>query len=144
MITATSPVPAEFLGVAWLAGQASPGRRVTNDPPSPLENSLPLWLVTASPSSGSDEVTARPRLDVETFAARSPGRTAMWEEAMAAHAAMLLLGTGQLVPVYDEDGAVSGEVLIDGVSVVSDPVHRFWSSSVDRAVAVYELHLRAQ
>jgi hypothetical protein len=140
-------VPAEELGVSWLGSQAGPGRRVTNEAPDPsrIDAALPLWLVTASPStSRNDGIHADPRLDVETFAPHSPGRSAMWAEAQAAHDAMRLLGFGAVVPLYDEEGAIVRQVLIDGVTVVSDPVYRFWSSAVDRAVAVYELHLRAQ
>ena len=118
-------VDVEGLVVDWLTEQL-PDVRVVTKLPENLDG-LELIRVTRSPGSNS-QMQSLPRTDVESFA---PSRAAMWQLAGRANDAFARL-SGHLV---------SG-TQVDTVNTITDPVAAWWSPTVERAVAVYELDLR--
>jgi hypothetical protein len=97
---------------------------------------------TRSPGE-NDGVTALPRVDVECFA---PDRARMWILAGRANNALAeLCGDVVTIDVSDPDDAddhTTLEVQVDDVNTITDPVPGFWSPTVERSVAIYELDIR--
>ncbi|MFJ3084990.1 hypothetical protein [Streptomyces sp. NPDC086838] len=107
--------------------------RVVNELPADLEKKLPLVQVQILVGGGDDQVTDLALVDVDTFA---PTRTAMWDLARDARAA-LLAAAGTHVP--------GASVVIDSVETNSRPAPvNYGNPAVRRATATYALTSRAQ
>lgn len=130
-------VDVEQLVIAWLAASL-PDVQVVQKLPSDTPSNL--IRVTRSPGSNDQEV-ALPRVDVECFA---PDRASMWILAGRANNAIAELAGGQVVELdAGPDGSpVMAAVQVDDVNTITDPVPGFWSPTVERSVAVYELNVR--
>jgi hypothetical protein len=118
-------VDVEGLAVDWLT-ESLPDVRVVTKLPEDIEGAE-LVRVTRSPGTNS-QMTSLPRVDLESFA---PNRAAMWILAGRVNDAMARLSGDR----------VNG-TQVDTVNTVTDPVSAWWSPTVERAVAVYELDLR--
>ncbi len=128
-------VDVEQLVIVWLTGQL-PDAKVVQKLPETLDRVI---RVTRSPGSNDSEAYL-PRVDIECFA---PDRTAMWILAGRANNALAEL-CGDLVElqVGTDDAPETLEVQVDEVNTITDPVPGYWSPTVERSVAVYELDVR--
>ena len=94
--------------------------------PSDLEGVHFVWVVRRPGASGY--VTTTARMEIHCFA---PSEDAGWTLAAAVHTGVAALA-----------GNVSLGQLYDKVRSVADPVEQFWSPTVFRTVAVYDLDAR--
>lgn len=131
-------VDVESLVAAWLAQQLGPDVRVVTKLPDDIEGQE-LIRVTRSPGS-NDAQRSLPRVDIEGFA---PNRVRMWQLAGRANDALARL-SGDLVeyPVGEGGDMHLERTQVDHVNTVTDPVPGYWSPTVERSVAVYELEPR--
>jgi hypothetical protein len=118
-------VDVEGLVVDWLVEQVPDVRIVTKLPEN--IDGIEVVRVTRSPGT-NDQMRSLPRVDLESFA---PSRAAMWILAGRVNDAMARLSGDEV-----------GGTQVDTVNTVTDPVPGWWSPTVERAVAVYELDLR--
>lgn len=118
-------VDVEGLALDWLTEQL-PDVRIVTKLPENLDG-LQVVRVTRSPGT-NDQMTSLPRVDIESFA---PDRAAMWILAGRVNDAMARLSGDRVAGTQ-----------VDTVNTVTDPVSAWWSPTVERAVAVYELNLR--
>ena len=131
-------VDAEQLAIIWLTEQL-PDVRVLQKPNAKLPKDLHgVIRVTRSPGS-NDADTNLPRVDVECFAA---DRTGMWILAGRANNALAELSGDVIAIAVNPGGDERLEVQVDEVNTVTDPVPGYWSPTVERSVAVYELDVR--
>jgi len=102
--------------------------RVVTKLPSPL-NPGPKGLVHVLMAPGSeDQVTARPRIDIHNFAADEATLATL---TTATHRGMASL------PADEEEPQP-----VDTVRAIQLPADQYWSDTVLRTVAVYELDVR--
>lgn len=128
MTRVTRFVDTEKLIVAWLKSQAFAGTKVVTALPADLTTSSYVW-VALPPGLGEDGDETYPRVDVHTFA---PGGTgAAWPLTGRVHNAM-----------RDLAGEIVLGQLVDQVRTVSSPFRQFYTETVDRTRASYELTLR--
>lgn len=120
------PVDVDGLVVDWLTARLRDTRVGTQPPLDLAAAGQFVWVAAVGGPSDGD--TALPRVDLQCFAPGRPG--AAWPLAGAAHQAMDALG-GQTV----------GGQVVHSVTCSSVPVRQFWSDSVDRYRATYELDL---
>lgn len=137
-MTVAAFVDVEQLVIVWLS-ERLPDVRVVQNLPSALDNVI---RVTRSPAAGpGPEVGQLPRVDVECFS--SGGRVGMWQLAGRANNAMAELACEDVTVDIGPDGSPEPmTVRVDDVSTVTDPVPGYWSPTVERSVAVYELDVR--
>lgn len=119
-------VDIEGLVLDWLLANLPSSVRICAVLPADIEG-LDVIRVTRSPG-GNDDTSQRPRVDVEAF---SSTRAGMWTLIGLANNAIAQI-MGQKV-----DG-----VQVDCPVTITDPVAAWWSPTVQRAVAVYEIELR--
>ena len=114
------------LVVDWLEAQlVDPVIRVRTRLPDTITEDT-IWVAYAGGGSAGDNVL--PRVDLQSF--RPGGEGDAQEVAKRGHNAMRALG-GQ---------TVNGQA-VDNVDVWSWPAGQFWSPTVDRVIATYELDL---
>lgn len=118
-------VNVQRLGVAWLKSQMASGVKVGTRVPAQLEGIKFIW-VQRRPGL-DDWVTSTPRLELHAFA---PSEDEGWALAGVVHEAMRAL----------DSQTVSGQPVY-AVRCSSDPTEQFWSPTVFRTVASYELDL---
>lgn len=118
-------VDVEGLMIDWFTSQL-PTVRFCTELPADIEG-LELVRVTRSPGS-NDETQQRPRVDVEAFAA---SRARMW----------VVIGLANDAVAKIKGQQVNG-IQVDCPYTITDPVAAWWSPTVYRAVAVYEIPLR--
>jgi hypothetical protein len=118
-------VDVEDLAVTWLSEQL-PDLRVCTELPADIEGQE-LIRITRSPGSNSD-MGQEPRVDVEAF---SPTRSGMWTVIGRANDAIARI-KGQMV----------NGIQVDCPYTITDPIAAWWSPTVMRAVAVYQIDLR--
>lgn len=118
-------VDVEALAFTWLSSQLT-GIRICTELPADIDG-IDTIRVTRSPGSNTD-MTSFPRIDVEAF---SSTRAGMW----------VLIGRANDAIARIKGQTVNG-IQCDCPRTITDPVAAWWSPTVQRAVAVYELELR--
>lgn len=115
----------EGLAVDWLAAQL-PDLRIVTELPADIEGQT-LIRVTRSPGANTD-MGQQPRIDVEGFA---PTRSAMW----------VVIGRANDAIARIKGQNING-IQVDCPYTITDPIPAWWSPTVQRAVAVYQIDLR--
>lgn len=118
-------VDVELLATTWLSSQL-PDLRVVTELPEDIEGQE-LIRVTRSPGTNTD-MESQPRVDVEGF---SPTRAGMW----------VIIGRANDAIARIKGQSVIG-IQVDCPYTITDPISAWWSPTVMRAVAVYQLDLR--
>lgn len=119
------PVNVQKLGVTWWKSQMPAGTKVGTRVPTQLEGTRFVWVQRRPGVDDWNVATAR--LELHGFA---PNEDDGWTLAAQIHDAARAL-----------DGQTVAGQAVYAVRCASDPTEQFWSPTVFRTVAVYELDL---